>query len=106
MPRLFDDSDLLTLLAGAGAETSALVNGGTLTVALFERGTIQLTADGPLEIEQPYLLARTVDLAGLDLEIIAGPQGDPLTIDGVEYIVLSVSPDRAGISTVTLQEVE
>ena len=106
MPRLFDDSDLLTLLVGTGAETSALVNGETLPVCFTGRGSIQLTADGPLEVEQPYLLARTVDLAGLDLEIIAGPQGDPLTIDGVEYIVLSVGPDRAGISTVTLQEVE
>ena len=69
-------------------------------------GHIRLDADGPLEVEQPYLLARTTDLAGLDLELLAGPNGDPLTIDGVEYIVLSVSPDRAGISTVTLQEVE
>ena len=106
MPRLFDDSDLLTLLAGTGAETSALVNGGTLPVCFTGRGSLQLTADGPLEVEQPYLLARTVDLAGLDLEIIAGPSGDPLIIDGTEYIVLSVGPDRAGISTVTLQEVE
>lgn len=106
MPRLFDDSDLLTLLAGAGAETSALVNGETLQVCFTGRGTIVLQADGPLEVEQPYLLARTVDLAGLDLEVIAGPSGDPLIIDGTEYIVLSVGPDRAGISTVTLQEVE
>lgn len=106
MPRLFDDSDLLTLLAGTGAETSALVNGETLQVCFTGRGRIRLDADGPLEVEQPYLLARTIDLAGLDLELLAGPNGDPLTIDGVEYIVLSVSPDRAGISTVTLQEVE
>ena len=106
MPRLFDDSDLLTLLAGTGAETSALVNGESLTVSLFERGTIQLTADGPMEIEQPYLLARATDLAALDLELLAGPQGDPLVIDGQEYIVLSVGPDREGLRTVTLQEVD
>lgn len=84
----------------------AEVNGETVPGLFHGRGTIVLQADGPLEVEQPYLLARTSDLAALDLEVLAGPSGDPLIIDGTEYIVLSVSPDRAGISTVTLQEVE
>ena len=84
----------------------ALVNGETVPGLLHARGSIQLTADGPMEIEQPYLLARSTDLAALDLELLAGPQGDPLVIDGQEYIVLSVGPDREGLRTVTLQEVD
>ncbi len=84
----------------------AAVNGETVPGLLHARGSVQLTADGPMEIEQPYLLARSTDLAALDLELLAGPQGDPLVIDGREYVVLSVGPDREGLRTVTLQEVD
>ena len=85
---------------------TAEINGGTVAGLFTPRGAVRLEADGPVEIEQPFLQVRTADLADLDLEVIAGPDGDPLTIDGAEYVVLSVHADGEGISMVTLREVD
>jgi len=106
MPRLFDDDDLMTLLAGVGAETTALINGEQVQVCLTGRGSIQLTADGPMEVEQPYVLARGTDLAGLGLPPGDGLEGEAMTVDGQEYTILSVGPDRDGLRVVTLQETD
>lgn len=80
----------------------ATVNGdGALTVIpVLEVGGTELKGE-MIEHSHPYALAAAVDVANLD--IVAGVDGNTLTLRGLEYTVVAIEPDGLGCVALTLE---
>ncbi len=79
----------------------ATINGGGLTVLYSPAGSMRWTGQEEVLVQQPTVEALTAEVEALD--IAAGPRGDLLTINGLEYTVLAIDPDGEGGSLLTLQ---
>ena len=79
----------------------AAINGGSLTVLYSPAGSMRWTGMEEVLVQQPTAEALTADVEALD--IVPGPCGDLMTINGLEYTVLAIDPDGEGGSLMTLQ---
>jgi len=79
----------------------AAINGGSLTVLYSPAGSMRWTGMEEVLVQQPTAEALTADVEALD--IVPGPCGDLMTINGVDYTVLAIDPDGEGGSLMTLQ---
>ena len=74
----------------------AAINGGSLDVLYSPAGSMRWTGQEEVLVQQP-----TAEVEALD--IVPGPRGDLLTINGLDYTVLTIDPDGEGGSLMTLQ---
>jgi hypothetical protein len=79
----------------------AAINGGSLDVLYSPAGSMRWTGQEEVLVQQPTAEALTADVEALD--IVPGPSGDLMTINGLEYTVLAIDPDGEGGSLMTLQ---
>ena len=79
----------------------AAINGGGLTVLYSPAGSMRWTGQEEVLVQQPTAEALTASVEALD--IVPGPRGDLMTINGLEYTVLAIDPDGEGGSLMTLQ---
>ena len=79
----------------------ATINGGGLTVLYSPAGSMRWTGQEEVLVQQPPAEALTASVESLD--IVAGPRGDLMTINGLGYTVLAIDPDGEGGSLLTLQ---
>jgi len=79
----------------------AAINGGSLDVLYSPAGSMRWTGQEEVLVQQPAAEELTADVE--DLDIVAGPSGDLMTINGVDYTVLAIDPDGEGGSLLTLQ---
>ena len=97
---MIDRTEVLTAALADFGEP-ATINGGNLDVLYSPAGSMRWTGMEEVLVQQPTAEALTADVEALD--IVAGPSGDLLTINGLDYTVLAIDPDGEGGSLMTLQ---
>jgi len=97
---MIDRTEVLSAALADFGELAA-INGGSLTVLYSPAGSMRWTGMEEVLVQQPTAEALTADVEALD--IVPGPCGDLMTINGVDYTVLAIDPDGEGGSLMTLQ---
>jgi len=83
---------------------SALINGGPGSIDVVPDLDGSDVYDGEsIEHTVPYALAKMADVTALGL--VAGNNGDTLTINGTNYTLLAIDPDGMGGAVLRLLEV-
>ena len=97
---MIDRTEVLSAALADFGELAA-INGGSLDVLYSPAGSMRWTGQEEVLVQQPTAEALTASVEALD--IVAGPSGDLMTINGLEYTVLAIDPDGEGGSLLTLQ---
>ena len=91
--RILDDIDVF-VDTETGFAVDAIIGDSTVSGVFDAAYAERLNTAGTA----PVFLCRSADVAAVE-------QGDPVTIDGVEYEVAGIEPDGTGMTTLVLEDV-